>query len=183
MDISYYLFPALFISGWITFWSFCATASRLYSKSATEHSISIDTARAHYQFYAITLLATAMHFAGFWHITPLRYSDSFVPFLSQGIAFVVFVSGIVLATLAAWYIRFLSFREIIFSINPHEISTGPYRFMRHPMYLGLTVAFLGFLLAYPTIIGAAGFAGIVFIFSVRAFTEERAFRRYGSRAA
>ena len=67
---------------------------------------------------------------------------SSVPFLSE-IGAIVFLAG---AVLAAW--GWLLFRKAKTTRVPGQRSTamvtwGPYRFTRNPMYLGLTVAYLG----------------------------------------
>ena len=64
------------------------------------------------------------------------------PFLSE-IGAVVFLAG---AVLAAW--GWLLFRKAKTTRVPGRASTamvtwGPYRFTRNPMYLGLTIAYLG----------------------------------------
>ena len=65
-----------------------------------------------------------------------------MPFLSE-IGAVVFLAG---AVLAAW--GWLLFRKAKTTRVPGRASTamvtwGPYRFTRNPMYLGLTIAYLG----------------------------------------
>ncbi len=172
MDVNSYFLPIFFLSGWIIFWSFCYAAPHLYPESITKQfRASTDSVRAHRQFHTIALLATLMHFAGFWNITPIGFPDSLLPPIPQGAVLVIFTIGILLAMLAAWNIRFLTFHQMVFSISPRKVSGGPYKIIRHPMYAGLATALFGFLLAYPTIIGAVSLVAIVCIFSVRASAE------------
>lgn len=160
----------IYILGWIAFWLFSwAAGSREKRGSARPES-----ARARRQLYAIAAAATALYTAGFW-----GWTSSPSP-VSEEIALAVFSAGILLAMSASWNIRFLSFREMAFSMSPKEVRAGPYRFMRHPMYAGMALAFLGSLLAYPTVIGAASFALILVIFWTRASAETRMFTQDGS---
>lgn len=67
---------------------------------------------------------------------------SATPLLSE-IGGIVFLAG---AALAAW--GWLLFRKARTTRVPGQVSTtmvtwGPYRFTRNPMYLGLTIAYLG----------------------------------------
>lgn len=50
---------------------------------------------------------------------------------------------------------------------------GPYRFLRHPMYAGYTMTHIGFLLAMPSPINAAFYAGALALQIVRIYREER----------
>jgi protein-S-isoprenylcysteine O-methyltransferase Ste14 len=75
----------------------------------------------------------------------VRFHSHFFPAtpLISKIAGIVFLAG---AALAAW--GWLLFRKAKTTRVPGEASTtmvtrGPYRFTRNPMYLGLTVAYLG----------------------------------------
>ena len=162
------ILPSLFLLGWFLFWSFSYAAPYFYARATEkEPEAPITNKRARRQFYAIFALATLAHGAGFWNMTALSYTA--VP---PEITLVVFYLGILLAMFASWNIRFLSFRDMVFSITPHKVNSGPYRFIRHPMYAGLTLAFSGFLLAYPTIAGTVSLAGIIWIFLMRASAEE-----------
>jgi len=62
------------------------------------------------------------------------------------------------------------------------VQEGPYRFVRHPVYLGMTVAFLGATIALRSWVGMIGVL-LLFLPSViyRARLEDEAlFRRFGS---
>lgn len=57
-----------------------------------------------------------------------------------------------------------------------EVS-GPYRFVRHPMYLGYTMTHIGFLLLMPSVINAILYGLAFFLQVVRLTREERVLNR------
>src|SRR5262245_27088477 len=50
---------------------------------------------------------------------------------------------------------------------------GPYRFVRHPMYLGYVIQHIGFFLAYPTLWNLAVYSGALVVQVARILREER----------
>jgi protein-S-isoprenylcysteine O-methyltransferase Ste14 len=63
-----------------------------------------------------------------------------------------------------------------FSIAPQVrvlVRSGPYRFIRHPMYVGEIVAFTGVLIVGLSVLRLFAFLLLVFIQTYRAFEEER----------
>jgi len=91
------------------------------------------------------------------------------------VGFVVLVAGIVVRQ---WSHRTLGrFHQAVVTVHDdHRIVTdGPYRFVRHPMYAGSAVAFLGTGLALGTWIGLAlTFLGTLPAMLRRIHVEERA---------
>ena len=67
-----------------------------------------------------------------------------------------------------------------------EIS-GPYRFVRHPMYVGYTIVHIGFLMAFPSLWNATLYSTELLIQLARLLREERllkqdaGYREYASR--
>jgi len=53
---------------------------------------------------------------------------------------------------------------------------GPYRFVRHPMYAGYTVAHIGFLLAFPSFWNLAVYVGALLVQIARLLREEQILR-------
>jgi protein-S-isoprenylcysteine O-methyltransferase Ste14 len=74
---------------------------------------------------------------------------------SSWLGAVLFVAGL--------WISISGNREFVRSgtnVNPYEpalkvVTTGPYRFMRNPMYLGMIVTFIGIVLAFALELGIA----------------------------
>jgi len=71
-----------------------------------------------------------------------------------------------------------------------ELATsGPYAYVRHPQYLGFILIMSGFLLQWPTLVTAAMFPILVYMYARLARSEERealarfgaAFERYAAR--
>jgi protein-S-isoprenylcysteine O-methyltransferase Ste14 len=89
---------------------------------------------------------------------------------------VLAASDICLACGMVWALYSLSYLRNRFSIVPEArglITSGPYRFVRHPIYLGEMVAGLGLVL--PTLVSAHALVFAVFIAAqvARTFYEER----------
>ena len=60
----------------------------------------------------------------------------------------------------------------IVAANRGVESTGPYRFVRHPMYLGYTMTHIGFLLMMPSVLNAILYGLAFFLQVVRMLREE-----------
>jgi protein-S-isoprenylcysteine O-methyltransferase Ste14 len=57
------------------------------------------------------------------------------------------------------------------------IEQGPYRLIRHPMYLSLMLAGLGAALAAMSVVAWISWAGLVLVLNAKAAMEERALRQ------
>lgn len=76
----------------------------------------------------------------YWRAMPLSGASRAA---LEGVGVALVIAGILVA---AW--GMLTFRSAQTAIIPHHsasqlVSTGPYRFTRNPMYLGLTIAYIG----------------------------------------
>lgn len=90
----------------------------------------------------------------------------------------LFVGGGFWLISAAWPVLYRAQREGVLA------TTGPYRSVRHPQYVGFVLIMLGFLLQWPTILTLAMFPVLVFMYWRLAMAEEKdAFAAFGERYA
>ncbi|MEK7514575.1 MAG: methyltransferase [Patescibacteria group bacterium] len=151
---------------------FLFAAPLLSRDVSSKNRVSLpDDKLAKRQFYAIIFFVTLMHTAGFFGISRIELLPFFATPVVLAVVLGIFLVGIALAMMDRWVIRSLSFREVVFSINPEKNTSGTYRFIKHPMYAGFTLAFLAFLLVYPTVVGLLSLLVILFIFVKRAQRE------------
>jgi protein-S-isoprenylcysteine O-methyltransferase Ste14 len=68
---------------------------------------------------------------------------------------------------AAWRVLLLAQR------HGHVAQTGPYRFLRHPQYMGFIVIMVGFLFQWPTLLTLLMFPILVLMYVRLAFREEK----------
>lgn len=122
-----------------------------------------------------------LFFMAWWVVMPL---DA-VRFGWSHLAWGWRVAGVAL-TAASFYVLFTTFRENPFlsgvvriqdDRGHRVISTGPYRFVRHPMYAGAALLVLGTPLWLGSWLGVAAGAALVLVLAVRAVLEERTLAR------
>jgi protein-S-isoprenylcysteine O-methyltransferase Ste14 len=92
------------------------------------------------------------------------------PTLVQGAAFLIMLAGFSVQVAAKIV---LGTRFGIVAANRGVCTLGPYRFVRHPMYLGYTITHVGFLLAMPNAMNAGLYALALALQIVRMDREER----------
>ena len=67
-----------------------------------------------------------------------------------------------------------SWRILYHAQRRHSVATaGPYRFVRHPQYIGFVAIMFGFLLQWPTVLTLAMFPVLVFMYVRLSIAEER----------
>jgi protein-S-isoprenylcysteine O-methyltransferase Ste14 len=65
----------------------------------------------------------------------------------------------------------------LIAANRGVVKSGPYRFVRHPMYAGYTLTHIGFVLASPSAINALLYVGAFGLQILRILREERVLKR------
>jgi protein-S-isoprenylcysteine O-methyltransferase Ste14 len=69
-------------------------------------------------------------------------------------------------------VKHLANREVLFRLAQEHTAKGPYQYMQHPMYIGITFALLGSALLLDNYMAAAlVLVGMVPLFMLRAYIE------------
>ncbi len=82
------------------------------------------------------------------------------------LSFAPLFAGFVLLS-NAWHVLYHAQRR------QHLATTGPYRWVRHPQYIGFVLIMFGFLLQWPTLLTLAMFPVLVVMYVRLAISEER----------
>lgn len=86
--------------------------------------------------------------------------------LFAGLLFII--AGMIFMLISRWQLRSLDNREIFSSINNSElVIDGIYRYMNHPMYIGLIMIFFGSFIIYRNLIS------IIFFFVILYFIYKK----------
>src|SRR5512143_919510 len=110
-----------------------------------------------------------------WFLAGQRMQASRVPLALQalGLAMLLFSSGFII-----WVMRENSFAAPVVKLQTERgrrvVSTGPYAFVRHPMYSATVLFFVGAPLLLGSWWGVAMSPLFVVLFAIRAGIEERA---------
>lgn len=93
------------------------------------------------------------------------------------IAVLLVFGGVLFSVWARAYLGRNWSGEVMVKIGHTLITSGPYRWVRHPIYSGLGLALIGTALASGTFSGFLGLAFILFAFLVRVRQEEALMRQ------
>ncbi|GII82697.1 hypothetical protein Ssi03_06870 [Sphaerisporangium siamense] len=86
---------------------------------------------------------------------------------------VLFAGGIMLRTAAIRALGALYTHHVLRRDEHPLVTTGPYRFVRHPAYAGMLLANLGFVLYFHQVFGVAALLALTAVLVWRIRTEER----------
>jgi protein-S-isoprenylcysteine O-methyltransferase Ste14 len=103
---------------------------------------------------------------------PLLAAPGEIPgtIIPQAVCSLIIVTGF-LIQIAAKIVLWRSFGVVPAA---REIKVlGPYRFVRHPMYVGYIIQHIGFLLAFPMLWNLAVYSGALVVQVARILREER----------
>jgi protein-S-isoprenylcysteine O-methyltransferase Ste14 len=183
------LFGAAGTVRWLAGWTFivcftaaCALLTRwllVHDPALVEERMRIGANQKRWD--KIFLAAIYVLFVAWFVVMPLdavRFRWSHVPWLVQ-------LAGVLLTALS-FVVFFVTFRENPFLSGVVRIqrerghaviSTGPYRFVRHPMYAGALLLFVGVPLWLGSLWGVAVGAALSLVMAARAVLEERTLAR------
>jgi protein-S-isoprenylcysteine O-methyltransferase Ste14 len=122
--------------------------------------------------YSLLLLISYLLLLFSYKIFPLSY------ILINGSYFVNFLSiflclfGLIISLFARRVLGNNWSRDVMIKENHQLITSGPYKYIRHPIYLGLLLLFLGTALAIGNLGGLLGFILLFFNFRRKYMAEE-----------
>ena len=120
-----------------------------------------------YIFFLMTMLCVT-------GLDAVRFRWSNVPLFLKIFGFLGFIPGFVLGFWAMRENTFLSGTVRIQEERGHSVcSTGPYRYVRHPMYIGIIIAMLCFPFALGSYYALIPAVIIVVLFVIRTVLEDR----------
>ncbi|MFZ0962315.1 MAG: isoprenylcysteine carboxylmethyltransferase family protein [Terriglobia bacterium] len=107
-----------------------------------------------------------------WSRASLRPVPLWLTLLSQGLVFGCFL-------LVFWVMRVNSFASRTIRVEPGQkaIASGPYRFVRHPMYFALVGIYIAISPALGTYLAVPTFALIIPLIIIRLLNEEKILRQ------
>jgi protein-S-isoprenylcysteine O-methyltransferase Ste14 len=100
-----------------------------------------------------------------WGTLPLGEGTRFI-------GFVLFIPGFLLMQMAQKYLDRQFSIEVTLQDNHQLVRQGPYRWIRHPRYLGILVFFLGIVLVFRSWLGMAVVAALLLVLVWRIGAEE-----------
>jgi protein-S-isoprenylcysteine O-methyltransferase Ste14 len=104
----------------------------------------------------------------------VRFRWSQVPLILKIIGVLGFIPAILLGFSSMVHNRFLSERVRIQKDRDHQVcSAGPYRHVRHPMYVGIILAILCFPLALGSFFAFIPAVLIILLFFLRTYLEDK----------
>lgn len=138
--------PALFLMGlWIITWFFFAVVGRNSNRGLPLHQ--------HLVRYSTVVFISITFF--YW--TAFSETGSLAGYLGgsgllKDIGMFLSILGALGMIFSRWELRELTVAEIVFAKSEVPVNTGPYRYFKHPMYLGLFLVLISSCILYPNFI-------------------------------
>ena len=114
-------------------------------------------------------------------LAPLSDSHSFAVFnfgdAGRIVGLVLIVPGFVLMQMAEKYLARQFSVQVTIQENHKLIQDGPYKFVRHPRYLGILIFFSGISLAFRSLLAVLVTVALLFVLLWRVSAEEKLMRR------
>jgi protein-S-isoprenylcysteine O-methyltransferase Ste14 len=93
------------------------------------------------------------------------------------------IAGLALATWARWHLGALWSGRVTLKVDHQLVHSGPYAFLSHPMYVGLSIALLGAAISQGQVGSFAGFGIVCAAFWHKSRIENRMLaQRFSARA-
>ena len=149
--------------GWLAFWVYWLAASARTKATRTRSGIGV-------RVLVVLVFVVAIQSGAF------RRRAAMHNHWLQAIGLVLFALGLALAIWARVYLGRNWGTPMSEKVDPELVTTGPYRFVRHPIYSGIIVATIGTAIAVSAswLVGVVVFGGY-FVYS--ATVEERNMER------
>lgn len=120
----------------------------------------------------LTLFGTGMLISLGW-VTPSGASDAV---WLKGIGALLTVSGMTGTFYCRHYLGKFWAADTMLQPNHQVVDTGPYRFVRHPIYTAALLMYLGTALVFPTWWNGLAFVGLLVTHLLKTWSEDRFLR-------
>src|SRR5579884_914451 len=151
------------LAGWIAFWIYWM-AEAIRTRSTHRWSSRFLVIRIVTAAFIILAIRTSSIGGGGHHITAVVRNP-----VLQGVGLAFFLLGLAFAVWARVFLGRNWGMPMTETVDPELVRTGPYRYVRHPIYSGIILAMIGTALAvnlYAFIVVAV--LGAYFVYSARA---------------
>jgi protein-S-isoprenylcysteine O-methyltransferase Ste14 len=148
--------------GWVVFWTFWLIAA--FTAKASRGGL------ARFSALRIVLIVVVVYFL--LHPSRGEGGQRLGGPVLAGIGLALWAAGLALALWARFYIGRNWGMPMTRRQEPELVTTGPYRFIRHPIYTGIILAFVGTAVA-TTLVGLIWVAVIAGFFTYSATREEK----------
>jgi len=123
-------------------------------------------------FYSLVLLLSYILLLFSSKIYFLDYLLIHVSVFVNMLAILLAVGGMIICIYSRKVLGSNWSREVMIKKNHELITTGPYKYIRHPIYSGLLMLFLGTALAIGNLGSLLGFVLLVINFKIKSLNEE-----------